>query len=459
MRFNTVVTLIFLAAVPGAQPAQAQGAAQRPAVSLESLYQQALARDPGVRSAMANSSGARELVDAAAGALRPQATLSLGQYYNHLDTVIDIPASSTSGQSSRHYGSNSQSLAIRQSLWAPADAAQVDLARYRVAETEAAIRQAKLDLSVRLTEAWAEGLQAAIQWEQNEALNTANRNILAAANQALTNGQGTRTDIAEAEARLEIAVAQREQIERARERARFRVASLTGADTSGLFADATNPETGVGALPKMVELDEWLLLAERHNPAIAGAMSRHDQARAAVDAARGRQQPIVILTGQLSQGQSETIDRLGQQVRQASVGVQINIPLSTGGTLDARLRAAQADELRARELLDGQRLDLRLAMQDQHRVIATAPTRLTAMRQIVQALQQLLTSAQQGRTAGTRTMLDVLTAQQRLAGGERDLRSAAIDVLVARIRLLALSGTLEPSALSLMDARRTPAAD
>lgn len=444
------------AAAPTAAPAAVASLDDAPG-SPERLAQVALARDPGVRAALAGVDNARAGVDVADGALRPQLSYALGRFYNHLDNRTDGSGPPVLSNYSRRYGSESHLLSARQSLWAKADQAVVEGARRRVTETEAAVRQARSEVAVRIAEAWAEGLQAAVIVAQLEAQNALYAAQFEAAQVALRKGEGTRTDIEDAHARVKVGAAQMLQAVQMRQRAVFRLASLVGSVPEGLFTSAAGLEDAV--VGEVGKVEEWIGRAHRGSPLVAIAASRLEQAQSATEASRARHLPTVSLVGQLSQGNSETVDRLGQRVRQATVGMQVNVPLYTGGTLDARERAAVADEARARETLDAQRLELRLKVLEQHNAVSDGHARIVALRQVVQSLQQLLVSMQQSRDAGVRSSLDVLAAQQRLAGGLRELRSTVIDTLLARLRLQALSDGLEPAALTALPGPRVASAN
>lgn len=438
----TVAACLWPAAPLGAQPALPAAA------SPQQLLEVALQRDPGVRAALAAVESARATADAADGALRPQLNYALSRYQNHLDTRVYSAGSAPGTSSSRLYGSESHNLSVRHLLWAKADQALADAAHLRVAEAEAAMRQSRTDLGLRLAEAWAEGLQAAALVEQMTVQNAYYDAQLVANQTALKMGEGTRPDVEDARARADIGAAQILQARQARQRALFRLAGLAGPLPEGLLDSATGTEDASVALVPLAPLDQWLVRAEQGSPLMAQAASRLEQAQATSASARARHLPSLSLVGQLSQGDSETVERLGQRVRQASVGLQLNVPLYAGGSLDARERAALADEARAREALAAQRLDLRMKLQEQHIAVLDGQARIVALRQVVATLDQLLVSTQQARVAGVRSSLDVLMARQRRASGQRELRAAVIDTVLARLRLQALCTGLDPAALA-----------
>jgi len=138
------------------------------------------------------------------------------------------------------------------------------------------------------------------------------------------------------------------------------------------------------------------------------------------------------------------------------VGVQLNVPLFTGGALDSRHRESIAKKRQAEQELSAARRDMRLQVQDAFLAVKTGVARIGALEQSVLSAQTALEATALGRDVGSRTELDVLDAQQRLFSVQLDLAQARNDYLLGRVRLASASGELQEGDLRALNAYLAP---
>ena len=253
-------------------------------------------------------------------------------------------------------------------------------------------------------------------------------------------GAATETDTSQAAARLEGAVASRlaAESEFATSRANFK--SVVGRD-----AGALSDPTLIGQLPAN-EADAQAVALTQH-PALLAARQRVEAASQKVDVIRAQLLPKVDAVGALSHADDEFAR--GNRLNSVSVGVQASIPLYEGGGTYADIRAARE------AVVQEQKTELQTE-RDVARQVTAAWNRLVAARAQqdqfkaqIEANQVALRTTGDQVTAGTRTRLDLLNAEQELFSSRVNLVAAQHDTFEASFRLELAAGVFTPKALGL----------
>ncbi|NUP87379.1 MAG: TolC family outer membrane protein, partial [Burkholderiaceae bacterium] len=311
-------------------------------------------------------------------------------------------------------------------------------AGYLVDDAEATLERELQELGSRVTGAYMEALLAQDALElvlKQKALTTTQ---LDAARKSLAAGFGTRTDIDEAQARLDMNIAEelsaRQHVEFTRRQLEILidqpVDTLAAIDARRLQLEAPVP----------ADVAEWIRLAEEGSPEVRALQARVDAARAEIAKARGGHYPTVDAVAQISKSGSENVTSPSSSYTNHMIGVQVNIPLFAGGYVNSTVRQAAAEKVRAEENLEAARRDLAVRVHREHRGVTEGVLRVRALEQAVRSAQQLVTSSKRSFEAGSRTTVDVLNAEQQLQTTLRDLAEARYLYLVSRVRLRALVG-------------------
>lgn len=303
----------------------------------------------------------------------------------------------------------------------------------------------------------------AVLTEQNlEFLNEQAR----AARSRLEVGEGTRTDVAQADASRSEAVA---QLAAARANALASAASyraIVGEDPGNLKPAAPLAKL----LPKSV--DAAYGIAESQHPAILSAQHIVDAAGFAVKSTEGQllpqiagvasvdsgftnTQPFAAPGGFLDPGRNASGGANGTNTS-ASIGAQINIPLYQGGRVSAQVRQAKEQLGQARIDVDVSRDQVRQAVTSAWTSYTAARENVTANRETVAATQLALNGVIEERNVGQRTTLDVLNAQQDVITAQVNLASSERDVVVGSYAILSAIGALGVKRLGLEVAEYKP---
>ncbi|MEQ1674555.1 MAG: TolC family protein, partial [Candidatus Nitrotoga sp.] len=138
---------------------------------------------------------------------------------------------------------------------------------------------------------------------------------------------------------------------------------------------------------------------------------------------------------------------LGSNNRAASVGVQLNMPLFQGGSTQSKWREAEANYDRIRDDLSAAQRNLTVHTQQAFLGVGSGVAQVQALQQALKSSESLLEASKLGQSAGVRTNLDVLNAQQQLYATRRDLAQAQYAYLYSLLQLNAAIGALTEEVL------------
>jgi outer membrane protein TolC len=192
---------------------------------------------------------------------------------------------------------------------------------------------------------------------------------------------------------------------------------------------------------------DWISRAEENSPQIKSLKALVEVARLEVDKNQSGHYPTLDAIAQLSRSQSENISNTQNRYNNASVGLQLNIPLFAGGGVSSSIRQALAARDRAEQLLEAGRRDLGLRVHKEFRGLTENIPKISALEQALLSADQLLLSSSKSFQAGSRTVVDVLNAEQKRTVVLRDLAQARYIYLMSNIRLLALVGAADAEAV------------
>lgn len=266
-------------------------------------------------------------------------------------------------------------------------------------------------------------------------------------------GEGTRTDVAQAEANRQAAIAQLAAAQAQADASAAQYRQLIGDDPDSL--KTASPLANL--LPS--GLDQALAIAQSEHPAIVATQHLADAAAFSVKAAEGTLLPQVSASASLQSTDTEYSGvPLGSEgtVNSATVGLNLTVPIYQGGEASARVRQSKESLGQARIDVDVRRDQVRQAITAAWTQYQAAQQLVVANRQTVAAAQLALSGVIEERNVGQRTTLDVLDSQADLITAQIDLVNAQRDVVVASYAILSAMGRLTASRLGLQVAKHDP---
>ncbi len=253
-------------------------------------------------------------------------------------------------------------------------------------------------------------------------------------------GDLTRTDVAQSEARAEGATAARIAAE------------------GDLKVSQANFFSVVGMLPENLEdmvefkyelpktLEEAIDYAMEHNPQIKAAKYTKDAASYAVKAKKGGLLPSVDVTAAAGrQNEQLTVDRSDYW----QVKANVTVPLYSAGADYASIRQARQNENKAKILWDKTIQDVRASVISAWEYYTASQAQLSSIESQIKASKMALDGVIREAKVGSRTVLDVLDAEQEHLDNQVSLVRTRHDAIVAGYSLYAAIGRLNPSELGL----------
>ncbi len=253
-------------------------------------------------------------------------------------------------------------------------------------------------------------------------------------------GSVTRTDVAQSEARLAAATATRQAAEGNLETSRAEYSRAVGHAPEKLEDPKLRP-----VLP--ASRDEALALAATKNPNVIKALFTEDSARDVVVATRAQLLPSLNIVGDFikSLGSPLNYDRSTTE----SVVAQVTVPLYEGGNVYSQTRQAVETVGYRKGLTDDTRRQALQGATQFWETIQASRASIISLQSQIRADEIALDGTRQEQQVGSRTVLDVLNAEQELFNGKVNLVTAQHDLAVAEYNLAFQIGRLSAADLAL----------
>lgn len=423
-------------------------AAPTHALNLAQSYQLALQQDASYQASRAEAAANREAVPMAYAQLLPNLSSNLSRNKN--DTNSAVPGFlGTTVNNSYEYFSSTYALVLRQPLYRKYNFAQYQQAQSQVVSAEASLDRSLQDLLVRLSGAYFEALMAQDQLALVLAQKEAYGAQLQGAKRMFASGQGTRTDIDDAQARYDMVLAQELEARQnvGYTRRQLQVIINQPAENLALL----NPARMQLVAPMPTDPEDWIARGEEVNAELRAMRANIESSRQEVEKARAGHMPTVDLIAQRSRNNSANDTTIHQLYLSTTVGVQVNIPLFAGGYVNASVRQALANSDKYQQQYEAKRREIDMQIRKEFQNVAEGVFKVKALEQAERSSDQAVFSNQKGYQAGTRTQIDILNAQQQRMNVRRDLAQARYMYLMARVRLQGLVGSLNEEEINLIN--------
>jgi len=406
------------------------------AETLNGALAKAYVTSPDLRNARANLRAVDERISQALSGWRPTVSIT-----GSGGVARNDPGSATSSISTQHLNPLSGEFEVVQPL-------------YTGGKTEAAVRQAESDILAARA-----GLKSAEQSVLLDAVRaymdvlrdharlqlTANnedvlKRQLEATQDRFDVGEVTRTDVAQAEARLARATADRISAE-----GQLAVSSATYERVIG---EKPHDLEAVPPLPSLpATLRDALLIGLDENPDLEAANHTERASKAAVRVAFGDLLPTLDLRGRVLRSRETSFE--SQSSENDSILAQVSIPLYQSGVEHSRVRESKERQNQRRIQVEQARRLVIEQVTQAWEVLTSTRSNITARNQEVRANEIALEGVREEASVGSRTTLDVLDAEQELLDARVALVEADRDEYVAGFSLLSAVGRLSAQLLGV----------
>ncbi|MFC7208158.1 TolC family outer membrane protein [Comamonas endophytica] len=405
------------------------------AQSLVELVERARGHDAIWQARQAETDAAYSRSEQARAGLLPSVGLQAGA--NRTRTEVSQPAFTLNASS------QTATLSAAQPLYRPAN---------RIAYTqgqrsfEIALAQrdaAEQDLIVRTSQAYFDVLAAEDTLRFVQAQKEAVSQQLAFAQRNFDVGNATITDSREAQARFDLIVAQEIAADND-----LRVRRLALEQLVGVPGVRPLPLALPVALPALSPADPqaWVDVSLGTQPQLRQAQLALDVARLETRKAETGHLPTVDLQAGYSinnnpQG-TVTAPQGGYKAKSASVGVQLNLPLFAGFSVQNRVKETLSLERKSEADLDQARRNVEQSTRTAFYGVQSGQGQVRALEAAEASSQSALEANRLGYEVGVRINIDVLDAQSQLFQTKRDLALARYNVILGQLKLRQAAGTL-----------------
>jgi len=438
------------------------------AEDLVQIYTEARASDPTLALADANKGATEENVPQARSALLPQISASLG--YNHNDGSSSSTGLVTQPDGSLDFGftdsitrnrSRPAEAQLTQSLFNWTNWTRLATARSQAASADSNYDAASQDLFVRTATAYFGVLTAQDALTFAQANEKALARQLDQAEQRFEVGLSAITDVHNARANHDSAVAQVILSQNAVENAREALSQIIGKD----FGDLKKLREALPLTkPEPAQLQAWVDIALKANPSLASANYLVDAAEHNIGTARSGHYPTlsaqIVRTDVPGWGNSTEIfsnQSIGpfhgnSLTGNTAIGVTLNVPIYTGGLVSSQVRQALFQRDAAQDQAELQRRQVVANTRNSYRAVLAGISEVEATKQAVVSAQSSLDATQAGFEVGTRTIVEVLQIQEQLFQAQSAYSQARHQFVLSGLQLKEAAGTISGKDIEAVNA-------
>lgn len=406
---------------------------------LSMAYQKAVDYDAQMRAARADNLVSKEEIAKARAEFRPRMSLSAQRGRNE---TLSITPSFLGGYDrlNQLYNTKTYILSLQQPLFNLSSIADYKQAKAIVSKSEAMLQKEEANLILRITEAYCNALFAEDNLEFSQSHIKASLEQLQQTKRRYEKGFGTITEISEAQAAYDMAIADGVEIGNEVDFNRRELEHFTGVFPDELCKLV--PAKMIFNKPVPDNVESWIELARSGNHEIAASRQEVQITKKEIDKQRASRYPTLNLVAGQSYDLSDSDNIIGQAYNTYSIALQLSVPIYTGGYTSASIRQAQAKRLKAQEELSWQERGTVSDVRKYYNGVITSIAQIQAYEQAVKSGEIALKGTKKAFELGLRTNMDVLDAQQKLLSNKRSLAKSRYQYILNMLQLKDSAGML-----------------
>lgn len=418
------------------------------AADLLSVYREALGYDAQFAASRAALEAGREKLPQGRSGLLPTIGLGASSTWNETESTRRVNGAPTT---SADYNSNGWSVTLTQPLFRWQNWVAYNQAERAVAIAETQFAAAKMDIIVRVAQAYFDVLLAQDSLATAQAQKMAIAEQLESAKRNFEVGTATITDTHEAQARFDLVTAQEIAASNDLAVKRHAFQMLIGKDPEGL----KRLKAGINLQPPQpADLSQWVAMAESGSLTVQISQASLEIAQQEIQRQRAGHYPtldLVATRGRSAQTFNSTAGS-GVDSNSSTIGVQLALPIFAGGAVSSRDREAVALKEKALADLDNARRTAALNARQAYLGVTSGLAQVKAYEAALTSSQSAVESTKLGYEVGVRINIDVLNAQTQLYDTRQKLAKARLDTLAALLKLKAAAGSLGEEDLQAVNA-------
>lgn len=393
---------------------------------LAQIYDQAKQNDPQLLSAAARREAAFEAINSSRSSLLPQINLTAG--YNLTRSDVDA----------RDSDRLSAGISFAQELYNRSSWVSLDTAEKQARQADAQYAAVQQGLMLRVAQAYFEVLSAQDNLEFVRAEKAAVARQLEQTKQRFDVGLSAITDVHDAQAQYDSVLAQEVLADNTLINSYESLREITGQGYSQLSILDTQRFSASRNTESMQALIER---AQQHNLALLSSRIAQDVAKDNIALASSGHLPSLKLNGGYNYARESNSNNSANNT-DFTIGLNLNVPLYTGGNVTSLTKQAEHAFVAASQDLEATFRSVVKDVRAYNNNINASIGALRAYEQSVISARSALEATEAGFEVGTRTIVDVLDATRRLYDANRNLSSARYDYILNRLQLSQAIGSL-----------------
>ena len=292
---------------------------------------------------------------------------------------------------------------------------------------------------VRVTEIYFEVLRAEENLQFRSSEKSAIKSQMTQIQYRFSAGLAADTDVQEAKAAFDLVTVQHIIAQQELDFSLEELQTLTGITLNKV----TPLKADIPILPPAPgKMTEWTDIALKNNPLLNASSHAREAARRNSQAKNSAHLPTLDLVGNY-QDTDRYIQTSEGELSSTSISLKLEVPLYSGGSVSASRRQAKELYFRAEEEYNFEKRQLIQNSRNLYRLVITDISRVRAQKQGIRSMKAALTAIDAGYNNGTRTILDVLNAQNTLYAVKRDYANARFDYIIDSLKLKQVAGILK----------------
>lgn len=396
--------------------------------TLAEVYNQAKDNDPTLLSAAAQRDAAFEAVTSSRATLLPQITLNAGYAINRSDIDVRDSDKLTAG------------VNFTQELYKRSSWLTLDVSEKSARQADASYAAAQQALILRVAQAYFDVLRAQDNLEFVQAEKAAVGRQLEQTKQRFEVGLSAITDVHDAQAQYDAVLADEVLAENSLINSYEGLREITGQEHSNLDILDTNR---FSASRTSTPINQLIEEAQEKNLSLLSARIAQDVAKDNISLASSGHLPSLTLDGGYNYGDERNDNNGGKgDNSDFSVGLNLAVPLYTGGNITSQTKQAEFSYVAASQDLEAQYRSVVKDVRAFNNNISASIGALRAYEQTVVSAESALEATEAGFDVGTRTIVDVLDSTRRLYDANKNLSNARYDYIISVLQLRQAVGTL-----------------
>ncbi|MEN9449942.1 MAG: putative type secretion outer rane efflux TolC protein [Pseudomonadota bacterium] len=412
------------------------------AADLIDIYKAALNSDPTYQAAVSTRLSQREAIPQSVAALLPnisaQANIS-NNYQNITQPPIAGQPNGISNLESQGYNISIKQPLININAWLA-----VKQANNAGKQADLSLAVAAQDLIFRVATAYFNVLSAQDTLRLTQAEKKADSKQLNQAQKRAQVGLDALTSVYEAKAAYDKSVATEISAENTLRNNQEALRQLTGQTYSSVKAFTKKIPL---QNPQPENIERWISAATQNNLKLMAARYGVEVSREKIKMQASGHLPSLSLIG--NYGKTDTFNNVPSSLNKngGTVGLELDVPLFAGGAVSSKTRQSQYDFQTASANLDNTYRMLIINTRQKYNDVLADISKIKAEQQAIKSAQLSLDSTEESYKAGTRTVVDVLIAQQNLYDAKRATASDQYNYLLDTLLLKQDAGSLKPEDL------------